>query len=688
MKTKNKIFDLSLCIEGMRLLRVLGFISFIIYLTISFLIPYNYSGDDYIGRMDYSTIDFLAHDYVIFMLVVPALTLFLFSFLLKRNSSDFFHSIPHKKICVFVSFFMSIMIWTFIIEFSAALFSVIFAKIFISNIVFDFAYIFKTLLGIYIASMAVCAGILMAVSITGNFLSNVIVSGFILLAPKIFADFFLDQINKLAYNVFDVESFFPVLFGKYNLVTSFMSVSDFTEMGNAKYQLYTFILFAIMFVAALILFNKRKSEVAGNAASYKFLQDVYRIVFTMILCLLPLNMIFEDYGKTGIISLYVIILIFYFVYEIVTTKSVKNLIKIIPGIFIVIILNVCIIFGVKIVSKRILNYKPEIKDMSAVEIMMDSSNYRYYRGINNFKIKVEDEAGMKNLIAALDATIRFNRDGILENEELGESYRVCYYEKNGEKYYRNVVITPSRLKAVLKAVTKEKSGYTIPKLPDAGYFDELNYSYDYMFSFENCLNTNDLTRIYEAYRKDYDNMSDYEKLARTFNVHNENSYCVLYLDLYKAGINYLEIGIDESTENAYNEFLDIISNKKLINLKDKTDDFKSLFVQNDYIDVYLYDGLYISVDKNVANYNLGSDEKSEEFFECMDELLDYAVTDVDEFIELSGNDDTYKYSIRLDTCIQIGNKTYDSIYVLIEKNDKTEELMNTLHSFGDSFGDK
>ena len=85
MKTKNKIFDLSLCIEGMRLLRVLGFISFIIYLTISFLIPYNYSGDDYIGQMDYSVMDFLAHDYVIFMLVVPALTLFLFSFLLKRN---------------------------------------------------------------------------------------------------------------------------------------------------------------------------------------------------------------------------------------------------------------------------------------------------------------------------------------------------------------------------------------------------------------------------------------------------------------------------------------------------------------------------------------------------------------------------------------------------------------------------
>ena len=62
-------------------------------------------------------------------------------------------------------------------------------------------------------AMLVVLGILMAVSITGNFLSNVIVSGFILLAPKIFADFFLDQINKLAYNVFDVVSFFPVLFG-------------------------------------------------------------------------------------------------------------------------------------------------------------------------------------------------------------------------------------------------------------------------------------------------------------------------------------------------------------------------------------------------------------------------------------------------------------------------------------------
>lgn len=46
-----------------------------------------------------------------FTVFAPVMMLYLFSFLNKRNSSDFYHSLPNTRLSLFFSFFAAVMTW-------------------------------------------------------------------------------------------------------------------------------------------------------------------------------------------------------------------------------------------------------------------------------------------------------------------------------------------------------------------------------------------------------------------------------------------------------------------------------------------------------------------------------------------------------------------------------------------------
>lgn len=675
----KKIFSLSLCKEGIRQLRVFGLVTLVLYVAIAFLVPYNYAARFQLKNDVYTLTDYASHLYAIFMLVAPCFVLYLFSFLLKRNASDFFHSIPHKKICLFNSFFMAIVAWIFIIEFGTLALSMLFSKIFISGISFNHFNIIMTCLGIFIASITVCAGVLIAVSITGNCLSNIVVSGLILIAPKLFVEFFLEAVQYLTYQVFDKESFMPVLTGRYNLVTSFMSENDLENMHNVIYQLYTFILFVIMYAIALFLFNKRKSEVAGNAASNHILQSVYRIFFTMILCLMPIGMIVENESSAYPVSLYVIILILYFVYEIVTTKSVRKLYKILPGIVVVVILNIALVVGIRMTVDNVLKYTPEVKNISAVYLKQCRYYDRSY-GRAEYDFRVEDEDGIKTVCKALDETIRHKGNNGVD----AYSFRVCFEEKGGEKYYRNIEIESSDVKDIIKNAVVENKEY-LTDLPDADSFKSIGYTWANGIVIDNKLKNDDLIDIYKAYRVDYANMTDYEKVAFRYGFEDKPSSSVCNINFLlqtEENDEYINISVDEKMENSYKALLDIIREKEVVNLKEEVESFKDLVIQNEDVYVYTANGNYIKVDKDLTNYGFSSAEDEKMFFEYMDELSEYAITDAEKYMRASYGHQSINF--KLSGFLKVGDKECEHIRLYFDKNDKTSELAEKIESLMDA----
>src|SRR5690554_5876311 len=118
MKNK-KLFSFGLYIEGIKQLNFLGIFAFVVFAFEAILIPVGIV----IGRQNEeiisaeSVIGWQVHPILVaaFVFIAPVMTLILFNFLNKRNSSDFYHSIPHTRFCLFFSYFASIASWLFAI---------------------------------------------------------------------------------------------------------------------------------------------------------------------------------------------------------------------------------------------------------------------------------------------------------------------------------------------------------------------------------------------------------------------------------------------------------------------------------------------------------------------------------------------------------------------------------------------
>ena len=109
---KNKFFNFKLYIEGIKQTKIIGLFSAIILAFLSVApwllnMPEKNIANVYSVNL-YSVMIVL---YLLFTVITPLLTLYLFRFLNQRNGSDFFHAIPCTRICLFVSYYLAIITW-------------------------------------------------------------------------------------------------------------------------------------------------------------------------------------------------------------------------------------------------------------------------------------------------------------------------------------------------------------------------------------------------------------------------------------------------------------------------------------------------------------------------------------------------------------------------------------------------
>ena len=174
---KNRIFSYRLWAEGLRRLRIPGFIALGFIGVSAILVPASVFVETRLAYANSISDGFITPETAIHpglvlltFIVAPAMALTLFSFLNKRRSADFFHALPYSRVCIFTSFFLSIVAWLCFIAVSTS--AVNLAAYALFGFKGALAQTLRVLPQVLIGSILAAASVTLAMTLTGTLFSN------------------------------------------------------------------------------------------------------------------------------------------------------------------------------------------------------------------------------------------------------------------------------------------------------------------------------------------------------------------------------------------------------------------------------------------------------------------------------------------------------------------------------------
>ena len=406
MKKNNRA--LKLYFESLRQTRVIGII-FTVILTvasllllingyinsISFIESMKLQDPDYVHSPEIiSFIEFNPLYITLPFVMAPILALTAFSFLNKRSSSDFYHSITQKRSTLFTACAASFC-WLIFAAVVSTVIGIITALCFKEIFIINWNTLIY-LLEALVASLYVFAATALATIATGTLFNNICLTGIIIVVPRVLMYLVAESVLS-AVDVLPGISNLGLLDPRYNLIFRYLisSVRHSIDYATAP-LIYTLILGAIYLVIALIAFIKRPSEAAGQSAPNRFLQTAYRISFVMLICspacfLITIG-IDESYSGdiVSIIAVYVFALIAWFVYELLTTRKASNLIKTIPSLSILVLLNVIMIVTSIGIKYNVESFRPEPEEIEYLRFTETDYNFYGYDYMSLYEYLVGD----------------------------------------------------------------------------------------------------------------------------------------------------------------------------------------------------------------------------------------------------------------------------------------------------------
>lgn len=513
---------------------------------------------------------------VIGLAAAPFMTYQLFQFQNKRNTSDFYHSLPHSRLCLFCSFMASI--WTQLVAdvIICSLFSLLlgtmashYLTILISPLVF---YAISTL----IIGMLISATVAMAMAITGTPFNNLILSGMILFLPRIMLFIFKLVLNYLMPNGVS-EYLLPFCSMRLNMLTGMFSALYELENMNLSQQfanvsaiVYTLLLSFVYFCLAAWFFHRRRSESAGFSAPTRRLQAIYRIIIgstiTVVATLMLYQAIVND--QNIVLSEYVIVytigIIAYFLYELITTKKWKNLISCIPGLGIILVINLVSVGIMHAVFQYELHITPDADNIRYISIITTGNEGNYYdwaeyASSKSGEIAIHDQQLIQKMADALKENVEYyDNYGYHEfrskylnwNESKEDEVRYtsqCFRIKTGTRTVIREIYFPTSWLGNIAKVTEQEIEYrkvwmTLPQMIEGtGY---LYFSaYDDAYNFSNYFDDEALENIDSMLREEIrscDFATWYELLSTSsdpicqfqYQFMESNSNCYLNVPIY------------------------------------------------------------------------------------------------------------------------------------------------------------
>lgn len=446
----KKIFSFGLYKDGLKQIKLVG-ILFTVLFSLGAVIPPIYSAASLANTPDFdlstytprivngvNTMGFLI---MAFILVSPLLTFSMFKFLNKRNSSDFYHSLPYTRTCIYLSFFASVVTWLAVAVAVPTIVGIITYSVlgkFFTIVPLTFI---KIAVNCFVGGVLVAAAATIGASLSGTIFTNAILTLLVIFVPRFIITLFtaaLTQVNPLLIS----DKIMPLISNNLNVPVGVVMNGFLSEMLYISFDLgeiltstssciYTLVVALIMVALGIIAFNTRKSETATLSAPSKFLQNVYRIIIGTVYGAAITTILFVDIhsgyevDKFAYIIVYAVGVIIYYLYEILTTKKLKNLIGATPGLLVVAILNVAMFGGMNLIDSMTLKFNPDVSEINSVSIMSTSGNNDYYSDSQMFT----DLLGKKSeAVEIKDAKV---------NEIISKSLKKCIdtYKNYPDVYY-------------------------------------------------------------------------------------------------------------------------------------------------------------------------------------------------------------------------------------------------------------
>lgn len=390
MKLSKQLFNGRLYAEGLKRLRVLGFGVLLLALTASVLFPavqliedLRYA-DHYIpSAISVTNIEVgdLCSPLAFLPFVTPIFMLVVFSFLFKRMESDFYHSIPYTRTCVYITYTTAALTWVLgITVLSGAAAGLLWAVN--PYTTFVFTDLVMWILASCFSSLLFCAFMALAVSLCGNLTSTLLNFLVFICLPPI--AMYIMNIRMEAVLPVSIPAFCGGLFTlKWYLPLSVFELMRIElninmDLYDASVYICVAVVSLIIFVVAGFCYQRRKSEMAGNSAPSVRVQHVFRCLFTLPFALITMALIYSNDEMIALV-LGVVTVVVYYLYELIVTKRLKGLWKITPRLAYVVIGCLVLLLAVQGVRQAVLRWEIDADEIAEVEIQyprISSENYR------------------------------------------------------------------------------------------------------------------------------------------------------------------------------------------------------------------------------------------------------------------------------------------------------------------------
>jgi|GEM_PF-3303941 len=315
------------------------------------------------------------------LFVSPFVSVFFTGILLKdlrkRNGCDFYHALPVSRRAIAVASIAAAMSWTILYMVAPMIIQIVIAyPMGIRTISFDRymeAFVFGTVVSIYFNGAW-----WLGHTLTGTRFSHFAFVLTILVGPRGFLAILGYMIQYvMPYLLLDRYAFFfkPQ---NYNLVVGYAVFGKLTSTC----LIYTLLLAAIYIGLALFLIRRKPSETAGSPTWSSKIEVIIRVVLSCAMCIPALfglitmlfskesmGLLYEDITMVMVLIFFGLAVIFYFLYEIVQTKSIKKSFIHWKGLFWVAAFNVVVVVVVTMIHASAVSLKPEPQEIESVSLV-------------------------------------------------------------------------------------------------------------------------------------------------------------------------------------------------------------------------------------------------------------------------------------------------------------------------------
>jgi ABC-2 type transport system permease protein len=533
MKTNTRnlsthFFNLKLFLEGLKRLRVIGLATAILAITASALPPIVYWIEWYHSSMNHRPITIEGFMLCIALpfvtLLAPFFLFVLFSFLQKRKESDFFHAIPYTRTCVYVSFVAAALAFVWAIQIAASLISCLLWGM-VPNAVFSLGSFIPYVLCCLLASAMLSGFMMLALTVSGTPGSCMLLFALFTCFTRVVLSIFLGSLESIdllpSIEMFSDSFFSPYWFLPLNVFHYMVETESAARlMYTPSNILYSIFVTIGIYALAGLIYKKRKSEMAGSPAPGRITQTLFRVMFTLIPALLiPFFWISGDTDFAIHVALLIIVLLVYFLYELITTKRAINMVKAIPSLIFVVIGCVVFLLGFQSYQTVVLKHRTDADEIKLVTIEAGGVAHNSYQSHLLYEMKISDPAVLEMVAKQLAYSQDCERFGEM-NDDYWNRTKVTLHLKNGITIRRNIIFSVESNDRILDTLRElESVREALYRLPsdeeiDGGviYVDLANRSH-YLDLYHS------QTDLIALFREEYESLTQEQKdrvMAPTF----------------------------------------------------------------------------------------------------------------------------------------------------------------------------